>query len=260
MFSAKRYFQFIIPGMVVLTLMSCNRSSDLQERNKALIIKANDELIGKGNVSYADEIIDAGYTIPGFSEKGPVLIKTFVADLKKAFPDLEYTVDHVIAEGNMVSWRRTHKGTQQGDFMGYKATGKTVNWQEFIVARITDDGKIGEEWAASDFDVNAQRASGVDGEYVNLPPLTGQTSLHNGQFVFSVGPSNGSSPLTGQAGTYIIDGDNITHTYRFSTNPKDIGTSFSWKVKSWCADTVSFTLFNNKGEQTGEGRAVRVSY
>jgi predicted ester cyclase len=260
MLSAMRYFQLTIPAMVVLTLVSCNQSSDLMERNKALILKANEELIGKGNVAYADEIIDAAYTFPGYNEKGPALIKTFVTDLKKAFPDLQYKVDHVVAEGNMVSWRRTHEGTQQGDYMGYKATGKTVNWQEFIVARFTDDGKIAEEWGASDFDLNVQRASGVDGVYVNLPPLTGQTSIHNGQFVFLFGPSDGSSALIGQAGTYIIDGDKFTHTHRYSTNPKDVGTSFSWKVKSWSDDTLTFTFVNDKGEQTGGGRAVRISY
>ena len=260
MLSAMRYFQLTIPGMVVLTLVSCNQSSELMERNKALILKANEELIGKGNVSYADEIIDAAYTYPGYNEKGPALIKAYVTDLKKAFPDLQYKVDHVVAEGSLVSWQRTHEGTQQADFMGYKATGKTVKWQELIVARFTDDGKIAEEWGASDFDVNVQRASGVDGDYVNVPPLTGQASMHNGYFVFLVGSSDGSRPLTGQSGTYTIDNDKVTHTYRYSTNPKEIGTSFSWKVKSWSADTLTFTLFDAKGEQTGEGRAVRVSY
>jgi predicted ester cyclase len=260
MLSAMRYFQLTIPGMVVLTLVSCNQSSELMERNKALILKANEELIGKGNVAYADEVIDASYTYPGFDEKGPALIKTYVTDLKKAFPDLQYKVDHVVAEGDLVSWQRTHEGIQQADFMGYKGMGQTVKWQELIVARLSDDGKITEEWGASDFDLNVQRASGVEGEYVYLPPLKGQTSMRNGQFVFFVGPSDGSSPMAGQAGTYTIDNDKFTHTFLYSTNPKDIGMSFSWKVKSWSADTITYVTFNVKGEQTGEGRAVRVSY
>ena len=260
MLSAMRYFQVAIPGMVVLTFMSCNQSSSVQERNKALVLKANEELFAKGNLSYADEIIDAEYTYPGFDAKGPELIKAYLTEVKKAFPDLEYTVDHVVAEGNLVAWRRTHKGTHKSDFMGYKATGKNVSWTELNIGSISDEGKVTQEWGASDIESGLLRASGVDGEYINLPPLTGQTSLHNGHFVFLFGPSDGSSPLVGQAGTYIIEGDKITHTHRFSTNPKEIGTTFSWKVKSWSADTLSFTLFNSKGEQTGEGRAVRVSY
>jgi predicted SnoaL-like aldol condensation-catalyzing enzyme len=260
MLSAKRYFQLAIPGMVVLTFMSCNQSSSVQERNKALVVKANEELFAKGNLAFADEVIDAEYSFPGFNEKGPDLIKAYVADIKTAFPDLEYTVDHVVAEGNMVAWRRSHKGTHKADFMGYKPTGKSVSWQEFVIGQITDDGKIVEEWGASDIEANLSRAGGIDGDYVNLPPLTGQTSLHNGQFVFLIGPSDGSRPLTGQAGTYIIDGDKITHTHRYSTNPKDIGTSFSWKVKAWAADTLTFMLIDANGKQTGEGRAVRVSY
>ena len=260
MLSAMRYFQLAIPGMVMLTLVSCNQNSNVEERNKALVIKASEELFAKGNLSYADEVIDAKFTYPGFDGKGPALIKGYLTGLKNAFPDLEYTIDHVVAEGSFVAWRRTHRGTHKADFMGYKGTGKSVSWTELNMALITDDGKVAQEWSGSDFDVNVQRASGIDGDYVNLPPLTGQTSLHNGHFVFLVGPSDGSSPLTGQAGTYTIDNDKITHTYRYSTNPKEIGTSFSWKVKSWSADTLTFTLFNAKGEETGEGRAVRVSY
>jgi predicted SnoaL-like aldol condensation-catalyzing enzyme len=254
------HFQLIIPGMIVLSLMSCNQSSDLEERNKALILKANEELIGKGNVVFADEIFDAAYNFPGNSKKGPALIKNFVTDLRKAFPDLQYKVDHLVAEGNMVAWRRTHEGTQQADYMGYKATGKKVNWQDFIVTRFTDDGRVTEEWGTSDLEVNLHSASGIEGEYEYVPPLKGQASVRNGQFVFVVGPADGSQPLQGKAGTYVIDGDKVKCTFTYSVNLKEVGTSFSWSVKSWSGDTITYITYNEKNEQTGEGRSVRTSY
>jgi predicted SnoaL-like aldol condensation-catalyzing enzyme len=259
MYNLQKYFQFVIPGMVALTLMSCNQTSKFEERNKALVIKANEELIGKGNVSYADDVIDAEYSFPTYDEKGPALIKNFVTDLRTAFPDLQYKVDHVVAEGNMVSWRRTHEGTLQGDYMGHKATGKKVNWQEFIVARFTDDGRIAEEWGASDLETNMNNASGIEGEYEYLPPSKGRASVQNGQFVFLIGSADGSQPLHGEAGTYVIEGDRIRNTRIFSTNAKEVGTSFTWSVKSWSGDTLTYVVYNDKNESIGEGRSVRIS-
>jgi len=232
----------------------------MEERNKAMILKANEELLNKGNTAFADEAFEADYTFPGYQEKGPALIKAFVNDLKKAFPDLQYKVDLVTTEGNMVAWRRTHTATHKADYLGYKATGKSLTWQEYGITRFSDNGKISEEWGASDFDINIQRASGVEGVYEYFGETKGMTILRNGQFIFLNGPSNGSQPIIGQGGTYTIEGDKIVHTFRFSTNPKLVGTSFYWKVKSWSGDTVSFATYDTKGSPTGEGRALRVSY
>jgi steroid delta-isomerase-like uncharacterized protein len=43
-----------------------------------------------------------------------------------AFPDLEITLEDILAEGNKVATRVTMRGTQQGSLMGIPATGKSV--------------------------------------------------------------------------------------------------------------------------------------
>ena len=253
------YSQLTIPGLVLLIVTSCSPSDDTKERNKEFVVKAHDELLNKGNLSFADEIFHADYTFPGASTKGPALIKEFVGNTKKAFPDLKYELDQFISDGNMISWRRTNKATHSGDIMGYKATGKPITWHEYIVTQFTDDGKIAQEWGASDLDMILRNASGIEGEYEYSPPLKGHASLHNGQFTYVIGPANGSQPLDGNAGTYVIDGDKVKCTFTYSTDAKKVGTSFSWSVKSWSADTLTYVTYNEKNEQNGEGRTVRIS-
>jgi predicted ester cyclase len=254
------YSKLTIPGLVLLTVLSCTTSDDMKERNKEFIVKSHDELFKKGNLSFADEIFLAEYTFPGENRKGPELIKEFVGNMKKAFPDLQYELDQFISDGNMVSWRRTSKATHSGDIMGYKATGKSVTWHEYIVTQFTDDGKIAQEWGASDLDMILRNASGIEGEYEYVPPLKGHASIHNGQFIFVAGPVDGSQPIDGKAGTYVIEGDNVKSTFTYSTVVKDVGTSFAWSVKSWSGDTLTYVIHNEKSEPTGGGRAVRISH
>ena len=52
------------------------------ERNKSSIIKANEELFNKGNLSFADEVFTSNY-----AGEGPELIKKFVGNIRTAFPD-----------------------------------------------------------------------------------------------------------------------------------------------------------------------------
>jgi steroid delta-isomerase-like uncharacterized protein len=66
-----------------------------------------------------------------------------------AFPDLQVTVQDLIAEGDKVAARYTISGTQQGEFQGIPATGKHVTITETDIYRIVG-GKIVEHWAEFD--------------------------------------------------------------------------------------------------------------
>ena len=115
------------------------------ERNKSLVIKANDELFNKGNLSFADEVFSSDY-----AGEGPEWIKKFVGNRRTAFPDIQVSIDPIIAEDNMTAWRRTHTGTHQGEYMGFQPSGKKISWQTITVSQYNEDGKIVKEWIVSD--------------------------------------------------------------------------------------------------------------
>ena len=255
----KNYASASVVGIMSLTILlsACNEGSKLTERNKASVLKSNDEMFIKGNLGYADEVISADYVVEDYG-KGPAYIKTFVKERREAFPDLEIKVEPLIAEGNMVAWLRTQSGTLKNNYWGYSPTGKKITWKEMVFTRYGEDGKIAEEWALSNALEMLQAANDIDGVYEYLPPGKGQSVNRNGRFVYLFGSPDGKG-MTSQAGTYTISGDTVKNTITCSTDPKLIGAVYWWKVKSWSGDTVSYNTMNDKSEITGGGRAIRVS-
>ena len=56
----------------------------------------------------------------------------------------------VIASGDLVAVRLVVSATHTGDLLGIAATGRPVQWDAVDIYRVTDDGKISEEWASDD--------------------------------------------------------------------------------------------------------------
>jgi predicted ester cyclase len=67
----------------------------------------------------------------------------------QAFPDIQHTLDEVIAEGNKVAFRGTARGIHNRVFQGILPTGKSISFTLMRFYHI-DGGKITEEWANFD--------------------------------------------------------------------------------------------------------------
>jgi predicted ester cyclase len=70
--------------------------------------------------------------------------------LDTAFPDLHFTIEDQIAEGDKVVNRVTARGTHLGDFRGIPPTGKQVTVAGITIDRIAG-GKLVESWTSWDF-------------------------------------------------------------------------------------------------------------
>jgi steroid delta-isomerase-like uncharacterized protein len=66
-----------------------------------------------------------------------------------AFPDIERSIEDLVAEGDKVVARWTARGTHTGDFQGLPPTGKVATSSGITIFRIAD-GRIVEEWSESD--------------------------------------------------------------------------------------------------------------
>jgi predicted ester cyclase len=78
--------------------------------------------------------------------------KQWMSTARRSFPDLHGTVGHVLAEGELVTWR----GTQAGPVAGVAPTGQFVVFEAYHIARF-EDGKVVEWWGTADvFGVLAQ--------------------------------------------------------------------------------------------------------
>ena len=65
-------------------------------------------------------------------------------------PDLTYTVDDQVAEGDKVVSRYTATGTHQGEFFGVAATGNRIEMSGIQIDRFDESGKMVEEWPEYD--------------------------------------------------------------------------------------------------------------
>jgi steroid delta-isomerase-like uncharacterized protein len=113
------------------------------EENKAIIRRWVDGLNRK-DFTVVDELIseDYVYHVPDGPEiKGPQGLKQMFTGTVAAFPDSHYTIDDMVAEGNIVALRMTLKATNKGDYMGIPATGKNITLQLAFFYRLSG-GKI----------------------------------------------------------------------------------------------------------------------
>jgi len=119
------------------------------EENKALVRRFSEEVWGKGNVDVVYDIFEADYVRhdlrPGNPLPGPEGQKRIALDFRAAFPDVQMSVDLVVAEGDMVVMRWTAEGTHTGAWGKIPPTGKRAAFSGVNIFRIRD-GKVVELW------------------------------------------------------------------------------------------------------------------
>ncbi len=114
-------------------------------RNKAVARRVYEEGLsqGKFEVPYTDGFVGHGGATTFTHADGMAEAKGW----RSAFPDLNVSVDLIIAEGDLVSVRWTARGTNTGSGNGLPATGKRVEVNGTTIFRFVD-GAIAEEWTA----------------------------------------------------------------------------------------------------------------
>jgi len=114
------------------------------EENKAVMQRIWKELINAGKTEKMNELIAGDYAFhaPGdYEVRGIEGLKKFIAWMHASFPDVHFTVDDVIAEGEKVVSFYTMKGTDKSN--------KPVTFQGVIISRMAN-GKEIEAWEIFD--------------------------------------------------------------------------------------------------------------
>jgi steroid delta-isomerase-like uncharacterized protein len=130
------------------------------ENNKAALIRHFEEVLNQGQLHVIDEIYTDDYTLdaPVSSDgqsrdrsltQGREQLKQRVTLFRTAFPDIHFSTDEIIGEGNSVVVRYTYRGTHKGVFAGLQPTGRSISVMGILIAHLKD-GRIQE--AVSVFD------------------------------------------------------------------------------------------------------------
>ncbi|MGE3799078.1 MAG: ester cyclase [Thermomicrobiales bacterium] len=119
---------------------------------KALERRFFDEMLNQGNVDAGDDLFaEHSVDYAGFPGQGPGRdgFKQAVRMMHAAFPDIHYTIEDMIAEGDRIATRWTLQGTHRSAFLGVPPTGKQVSVEGIHILRF-EDGMVVECWEVWD--------------------------------------------------------------------------------------------------------------
>jgi predicted ester cyclase len=122
------------------------------EENKARFRSPYEEVLNQGDVSVVDELIAPDFfnhAAPPATSRGPESMRWLATMLRTTFSDLHFTIEELVAEGDIVAGRLIMSGTHEGAIMGMPPTGCSVRQDHMHFVRLRD-GKAVEHWGKRD--------------------------------------------------------------------------------------------------------------
>ncbi len=116
--------------------------------NKLIVRRVFEEAVNQGRLDLLPELFAADYVGPQ-GDRGPAGFGAVMESLRRAFPDIAYVIDDVVAEGDRVVLRWTWTGTHRGAFRTFQPTGKTIRNTGIGVFQLRD-GRVTRVWMESD--------------------------------------------------------------------------------------------------------------
>ncbi|MGA7292914.1 MAG: ester cyclase [Terriglobales bacterium] len=139
--------------VVAMALPSPAQSAPAQpvsdrEKNKAIARTFFEEVLSPGKLEMYSDFHTADFVAHG-TERDFTLAEDLATarEERKAMPDLQFAVNHMVAEGDLVVVHWTAWGTNTQPGMGLPATGKPIRISGMTLFRFKA-GKISEEWNA----------------------------------------------------------------------------------------------------------------
>ena len=121
----------------------------MSEANKTVVRRFNRDVIERGDRAAFDELMAPAFvnrTAPPMMDPGPSgMWATFANLLRPALGDLRVEIHEQVAERDLVTTRKTIRGTHVGDLLGAAPTGRPIEIQVIDIVRVKD-GRYAEHW------------------------------------------------------------------------------------------------------------------
>ena len=117
------------------------------EKNKEIIDRLIMEVWGQGDMDLLADIVDTDFldhTTTG-DVSGSENFRELVIAFRNAFPDINFSINDMIAERDKVVARWAARGTHKGEFLGNAASDNPISITGVHIYRITDE-KLQERW------------------------------------------------------------------------------------------------------------------
>ena len=126
----------------------------MTETNKGLVRRWFREVWNEGRESTIDELFAEGGIAYGLGDgetevRGPAELKPFVRNLRGVLPDLQISIQDIMAEDDKVMVRILLEGTHAGSGLGVPPSGRKIRVAGIVVIRISK-GQLVEGWNSWD--------------------------------------------------------------------------------------------------------------
>ena len=121
--------------------------AEMEEQNKELVKRMYEAFNERDFEAYKEVVVpEYAWYVPSrntkpISREGTI---EFGREMFSAFPDCHWSIEDLIAEGNIVVSRFIFRGTHEGEFQGIPATGNKIEVSGFMMTRF-ENGKIVED-------------------------------------------------------------------------------------------------------------------
>ena len=142
-------------GVSIAEAQDAGATADQAEmpRIYSIVARIYEEVFNTGTLDQVDTLISAEYIdhnpIGQSGESGIEGFKQTVRGLRFVFPDLQFTIEEILANGDKVVIRTTMQGTHKNSFLGVDPTNKQVTVTGIDIFRIAD-GVVVERWGTLD--------------------------------------------------------------------------------------------------------------
>ena len=128
------------------------------EERKEFVRRAYEEVFNRGDLAAADSYFAADFAnlaMPPDWPRGPEGVRRAVTMLRGAFPDLRYTIEEVLVDGETIAARWVARGTHTGELRGPMGqvgpTGRKVSLAGITMGRVANGKATGDSWVIADF-------------------------------------------------------------------------------------------------------------
>jgi steroid delta-isomerase-like uncharacterized protein len=111
------------------------------------------ELVNSGDIDgfvdlFAEDFVEHE-TMPGMPPTREGTMQLFKM-MQAGFPDMNWDAEDILVDGDKAVSRVLFTGTNDGEFMGMPATGRSVSVQLIDIVRFGEDGLAREHWGVLD--------------------------------------------------------------------------------------------------------------
>lgn len=118
-----------------------------EQSNRQVIRRVFEEALQDGNIDLVDSLFSAHFidhSTP-YQPAGTQGVKEYFRQVRTGFPDIEISIEDLIAEGDKIAVRTIWRGTHLGEYEGHAPSGRQVTRSMLQIFYLAE-GRIVEEW------------------------------------------------------------------------------------------------------------------